>query len=84
MPVFQLHFKNLKKNTMKKKTLIIVIVTAVILISVLIMLKPKTVNPDRIHIETAKVDIGKINKLVTATGTIEAIKTVEVGTQVSV
>lgn len=68
---------------MKKKTLIIVIVTAVILISVLIMLKPKTVNPDRIHIETAKVDIGKINKLVTATGTIEAIKTVEVGTQVS-
>lgn len=83
MPVFQLHFKNLKKNTMKKKTLIIVIVTAVILISVLIMLKPKTVNPDRIHIETAKVDIGKINKLVTATGTIEAIKTVEVGTQVS-
>jgi HlyD family secretion protein len=36
-----------------------------------------------ISIETAKVGIGTISNTVTATGTLEAIKTVEVGTQVS-
>jgi HlyD family secretion protein len=46
-------------------------------------LRPKTVDASKINIETAEVKTGTISKTVTATGTLEAITTVEVGTQVS-
>lgn len=38
---------------------------------------------EKITLETAKIEKGTISNTVTATGTLEAIKTVEVGTQVS-
>lgn len=40
-------------------------------------------NKQSVSIETAKVERGTISNTVTATGTLEAVKTVEVGTQVS-
>jgi HlyD family secretion protein len=66
---------------MKKKTLIIVAV-AVVIIAVL-ALKPFSKKSSAVTFETAKVERGSISNVVTATGTIEAITTVQVGTQVS-
>jgi HlyD family secretion protein len=40
-------------------------------------------NEKTISFETAKIEKGEISNTITATGTLEAIKTVEVGTQVS-
>ncbi len=67
---------------MKKKTLIIigVIVVAVI---VFLALKPFSKKESGVTFDTVKVERGDITNSVTATGTIEAITTVEVGTQVS-
>lgn len=68
---------------MKKKTIIIIGIIAVVLVSTFFILKPKKVDAGKINIETAKVEKGTISKTVTATGTLEATTTVEVGTQVS-
>lgn len=68
---------------MKKKIIIIVIAVVAVVAAVLFFLKPKTVDASKIIIETAQVKTGTISKTVTATGTLEAITTVEVGTQVS-
>lgn len=68
---------------MKKKTIIIVIVVLAVLVTALLILRPKKVDAGKINIETAKAETGTISKTVTATGTLEAITTVEVGTQVS-
>ncbi len=67
---------------MKKKTLIIagvVIVTG----AALLALRPLTKKEAAVTFETVKVESGSITNTVTATGTLEAITTVEVGTQVS-
>lgn len=68
---------------MKKKIIFIVIGVAVVAIAAFFILKPKTVDASKINIETAEVKTGTISKTITATGTLEAITTVEVGTQVS-
>jgi len=67
---------------MKKKVLIIVGIVAVALIALLIF-KPFAKKTAEYTFDTVKVEKGNITNTVTATGTIEAITTVEVGTQVS-
>jgi HlyD family secretion protein len=68
---------------MKKKTLIIIGVVAVIAIAAILALKPFSKKEAIVSFNTVKVEKGNITNTVTATGTIEAIKTVNVGTQVS-
>ena len=68
---------------MKKKIIFIAIGVAVVAIAAFFILKPKTVDASKILIETSAAKTGTISKTVTATGTLEAITTVEVGTQVS-
>jgi HlyD family secretion protein len=68
---------------MKKKTLIIAAVVAVVAIAAILALKPFSKKETVVTFNTVKVEKGKIANVVTATGTIEAIKTVNVGTQVS-
>lgn len=67
---------------MKKKTLIsISLVTAGVVI--FLLFKLLSAKEDAYTFDTVKVSRGNITNTVTATGTIEAITTVEVGTQVS-
>jgi HlyD family secretion protein len=66
---------------MKKRTLIIIAVVVVAVIAAL-ALKPFSKKEAAVTFETVKVEKGNITNTVTATGTIEAITTVEVGTQV--
>jgi HlyD family secretion protein len=68
---------------MKKKTLIIIAVVAVIGIAVVLALKPFSKKEIAVAFNTVKVEKGNISNTVTATGTIQALKTVNVGTQVS-
>ena len=68
---------------MKKKTIIIIAVVIAVLVVAFFIFKPKKTDAEKINIETAKVGTGSVSKSVTATGTLEAITTVEVGTQVS-
>jgi HlyD family secretion protein len=68
---------------MKKKIIIIAIAVVAVVTTAFFLLKPKTVDASKINIETAAVKTGTISKTITATGTLEAITTVEVGTQVS-
>lgn len=68
---------------MKKKTLIIIAGVSVIAIAALLALKPFSKKEAEVAFATVKVERGNISNTVTATGTIEAIKTVNVGTQVS-
>jgi HlyD family secretion protein len=68
---------------MKKKTLIIIGVVSVIAIAVILALKPFSKKESAVSFNTVKVEKATITNTVTATGTIEAIKTVNVGTQVS-
>jgi HlyD family secretion protein len=67
---------------MKKKVLIIIAVLVVVLAAIL-ALKPFNKKESAVSFDTVKVEKGNINNTVTATGTIEAITTVNVGTQVS-
>lgn len=67
---------------MKRKTLIItgaVVATAAIILA----LRPLLAKEVPVTFETVKAERGTITNTVTATGTIQAIKTVQVGTQVS-
>lgn len=68
---------------MKKRTIIIIVIVLGILTSAYFIIRPKAVDAGKINIETAKAKPGTISKTITATGTLEAITTVEVGTQVS-
>jgi HlyD family secretion protein len=68
---------------MKKKTLIIISTLSVIAIAIILALKPFSKKEATVSFNTVKVERGNITNTVTATGTIEAIKTVNVGTQVS-
>lgn len=68
---------------MKKKTLITIAVVAVLGIAAILALKPFSKKEAAVTFDTVKVEKGNITNTVTATGTIEAIKTVNVGTQVS-
>src|SRR5664279_325158 len=68
---------------MKKKTLIIVAAVLVIVVAALVALKPFSKKEAVVSFNTVKVEKGDISNTVTATGTIQALKTVNVGTQVS-
>ena len=68
---------------MKKKTIIIIALLLVVLVSAALILKPSKVDVSQIDIQTAKAGKGNISTIVESTGTLEAITTVEVGTQVS-
>lgn len=67
---------------MKKKAFIIIGLIAAALI-VLAVLKPFKAKTAEYSFETVKVAKGDITNTVTSTGTLEAITTVEIGTQVS-
>ena len=68
---------------MKKKKLIISSVIGLFLAGAIVynLLSKNTDNS--VSIETTVVEVGNVNTAITATGTIEAIKTVDVGTQLS-
>lgn len=69
---------------MKRKTIFIIITSVIVIAATsFFLLKPKRVNADEIEIETGFISKGRISNSVTATGTLEAITTVDVGTQVS-
>ncbi len=68
---------------MKKKTLIIIAVVSVVGIAAILALKPFSKKEAAVAFNTVKVEKGSISNTVTATGTIQALKTVNVGTQVS-
>ena len=67
---------------MKKRTIIILASAAVIVAAVAISISARSAKAE-FTLETAKVGKGNISNTITATGTLEALKTVEVGTQVS-
>jgi len=67
---------------MKKKALIITGIVAVAAIALLVF-KPFSKKEADLIFDTVKVERSNISNVVTATGTVEAITTVEVGTQVS-
>ena len=66
-----------------KKRILIISVLLVVAIAAILILKPFQKKETAATFETVKVTRGNITNTVTATGTIEAITTVEVGTQVS-
>jgi HlyD family secretion protein len=66
------------------KTIIWIIAVVVILgLATVLIFKPFQRDKESYQFETAKIEKGAISNTVTATGTLEAITTVEVGTQVS-
>jgi HlyD family secretion protein len=67
---------------MKKKVIIVSSLVAVILV-ILIGFKACRKEAKQISFETAKVKIGTVSNTITATGTVQATRTVSVGTQVS-
>ncbi|MFA5327302.1 MAG: efflux RND transporter periplasmic adaptor subunit [Prolixibacteraceae bacterium] len=67
---------------MKKKYLYIGL-AVIILAAGFFAFKSLSKTEEKISFETAKIEKGTISNTITATGTLEAIKTVEVGTQVS-
>jgi HlyD family secretion protein len=68
---------------MKKKTLIIIAAVSVVGIAAILALKPFSKKEATVAFNTVKVEKGNISNTVTATGRIQALKTVNVGTQVS-
>jgi len=66
-----------------KKSLIYIGSAVVVLAAGFLIYKSVTKTKQTVSIETAKVERGTISNTVTATGTLEAVKTVDVGTQVS-
>ena len=66
-----------------KKSFIYIGSAVVVLAAGFLIYKTVGKTKQSVSIETAKVERGTISNTVTATGTLEAVKTVEVGTQVS-
>lgn len=66
-----------------KKSIIYIGSAVVVLAAGFLIYKSVAKPKQTVSIETAKVEKGTISNTVTATGTLEAVKTVEVGTQVS-
>lgn len=66
-----------------KKSIIYIGSAVVVLAAGFLIYKSVAKPKETVSIETAKVERGTISNTVTATGTLEAVKTVEVGTQVS-
>lgn len=70
-------------NNKKKKLIICISVAIAIIAAVTIFMRSNKRQPITIIYETAKVERATISNSVTATGTIEPVNKVEVGTQVS-
>src|SRR5664280_1482779 len=68
---------------MKRKRLIIIGIIIVAIALLVFALRPFAKKETATSFETVKVEKGNISNTVTATGTIQALKTVNVGTQVS-
>lgn len=68
---------------MKRKVLLISLTVLTVVAVIIFAFKPFGGNKSSVTFETVKVEKGSITNTVTATGTIKAITTVEVGTQVS-
>src|SRR5665647_3556053 len=68
---------------MKKKSVIISSSVVFVAVIVLLIFKPFGKKKAEATFETVKVERGNITNTVTATGTIEAVVSVNVGTQVS-
>ena len=68
---------------MKKKTIIILVLIALLLALAAFFLLGKKKAESKISFQTTEVTTADISTSITATGTIEAVTTVEVGTQVS-
>ena len=68
---------------MKNKTFIVIAIVSVLAIAAVLALKPFAKKETVVAFNTIKVEKGNISNTVTATGTIQALKTVNVGTQVS-
>ena len=68
---------------MKKKRIIIITTTSLLLIAGAILFLAFREGHSNYVFETDKVELGSVNITITATGTLEATNTVEVGTQVS-
>lgn len=66
-----------------KKKLIYIGSAVIVLVAGFLVYKSLSKPKASVSIETAKIERGTISNTVTATGTLEAVKTVEVGTQVS-
>lgn len=66
-----------------KKKIIVVGTTALILIIIFLLFNSHTSKESKVTFDTVTAKRGSISNIVTATGTLEAVKTVEVGTQVS-
>lgn len=66
-----------------KKSIIYIGSAVIVIAAGFLIYKTVTKTKQTVSIETAKVERGTISNTVTATGTLEAVKTVEVGTQVS-
>ncbi len=68
---------------MKKKRIIIITLSSLILVAGAIIFQAFHRGHSNYVFETEKVELGSVNITITATGTLEATNTVEVGTQVS-
>jgi HlyD family secretion protein len=68
---------------MTKKRIIYISAAVVIVAVGLMLVKSCKKTKQTFSFETTKVEKGSVNQVITATGTLEAITTVEVGTQVS-
>lgn len=66
-----------------KKRLIYIGSAVVIIVVGFLVYKSLSKPKESVSIETARIERGSISNTVTATGTLEAVKTVDVGTQVS-
>ncbi|MBN1116559.1 MAG: efflux RND transporter periplasmic adaptor subunit [Bacteroidales bacterium] len=67
---------------MNRKRLIYIGAAVILAVVLFLVFKPKK-NNTKLILTTEKVKMGEINEVITATGTLEALQTVEVGTQVS-
>lgn len=68
---------------MKKRNIIIIIILVILVIIAIVFFTRKNSSKNVYRLETTKISINDINVMVTATGTVEPITKVEVGTQVS-
>jgi len=66
-----------------KKRIIYISAAAVVVIGSFIAYRSLNTTKQTISFETGKIEKGSVSQIITATGTLEAITTVEVGTQVS-
>ena len=66
-----------------KRKSVLLIIGAVLVLLLIILFLTHHKKKQEVSFTTAKVTRGAISNVITATGTIQALKTVEVGTQVS-